>query len=151
MLETCRFIIIHSEPLTNIAGFPGQHSFFSSSSSSMFSPIFCLAIFLTTNVDVWISSLYLYMSTKMVSHPERGLTSWNSWVSCLCSWHCSTIFILSDIPKVCPAPGCAFSMDSHYQIKILSLFLKSSGHLPVALGVGWSPLEGGKCRVTFFN
>lgn len=119
LLETCHFLIMHSESPANTGSFPGHQSFFSLPSSRL-----CLAIFPRHNMYVWILSLNLYMSTKMVSHPEKGTTSWNSWVPLLCSKCCSTAICLLGIPKVCPMPGCALSVDSLYWIKILSLFLK---------------------------
>lgn len=45
---------------------------------SLFSLIFCLAIFPRFNMYVQISSLNLYMSIKMVSLPERGMMPGNS-------------------------------------------------------------------------
>lgn len=45
---------------------------------SLFSLIFCLAIFPRPNMYVRISSLNLYVSTKTVSYPERGMMPRNS-------------------------------------------------------------------------
>lgn len=119
LLETCRFLIMHSESPANTGSVPAHKSYFSLPSSRL-----CLALFPRHNMYVWISSLNLYMPTKMVSHPEWGMTSWNSWVLLLCSKCCSTAFCLLGIPKVCPMPVCALSVDSLYWIKMLSLFLK---------------------------
>lgn len=58
MLEMCCCLIVHSEPLRNTASFLVT-TLFSSSSSSLFLPILCLTVFLTTIVDVWTPSLDL--------------------------------------------------------------------------------------------
>lgn len=94
ILQTCRFFITHSECKLPWLPVFLLHAIF----RSLFSLVFCLASFLGPNMHVWISALNCCMSTEMDSQPERGMTSWNSWVSFLSSKCWSITFCLSGIP-----------------------------------------------------
>lgn len=144
----CCFIIVHSEPLRNTAGLPCHHSFFSSSSSSLFLPIL-LTVLLTTSVD-GVDTISGSLCTL------RGVLSLRG------DWHLGILECHAFISALFYHLYSLMASQRYAQHQaVLSLgtlinkdfifILGSSGLLPRALGIVWSPVEGRKCRAALIN
>lgn len=137
MLETCCLSFYTQSHLRTLKAF----LLTTLSSPHHFKSILCWALLLTSNMYTWIVSLNVYMSPKMVPHPDRRLTSWNSWVPGLGPPGCSAVFIHSGIPKVQPTPGSALSTDSHGQINLFIFVLEKLRTFTKIIGKGMVPFR----------